>query len=162
MPCPKCGRASQILGGEYESTQSPRSAKVTLHPDFQRYGKRRVQEALDEYLLRHNEQAARELEESIVEAVPTAGPILDALRGSTSMALAAWVSVLLAIATLILTVTDDQGLSKQELQEVIDAVRDGATSSESTKPAGPSSPSAPSQPGSPPPTVIELPTPDTH
>lgn len=163
--CPVCGRPVPAVDGHYtQDANNMLKAQLWLSPaqaDRLRaaviWARQREKRGDD------HEMTARHLEEELVRVVPRAAPILDAFKGQASMALAAWISVLLSLMTFFLTVTADDGLSERDLEQILsETVKTVRSEQSPTVPAAPTQSAPPTQSPEQPPTVTELPTPETR
>lgn len=165
IPCPVCGRGAAVVDGDYTSDGEgnlratlwlTREQDLRLRAALIRAKQRQVRGASDE-------EAAQQLEDSLVEAVPQAKSVLDAFKGERGMATATWLGVLISLVTVFLTLTSDNGISEQDLERILDeTVRSVQSEQSRTEPQDPSTSAERQQPRVQPPVVFDLPTPETH
>lgn len=164
--CPYCGVVSPAINAEYyrDGFGVWRAIYNASREQLESIGMA-VRGAKTALRSNGDQKAAAELlEKEIVNAAPDVKPILEALKGSGSMAIATWLSVLLSMAMFFLAIhTADSGVSSDELERILDETVRAVHSGQShTGPAVPSTSGEVPPPEVPPPTVTELPTPDTR
>ncbi|GGH44927.1 hypothetical protein [Microbacterium album] len=163
--CPACGKSASYVDGTYNDINGRTTATLRLSPRQLHRLKQSlawVQQQADSV---DDEKKVRVLEQTLVENIPQAKPWLEKFRGPTSMAAAAWASVLVAVISAIVALVALSGnqLSEEQFQQLLEetvrAVQNGQSPAE---PGGtiPSAPPPQSQEQAPP--ATELPTPKTR
>lgn len=162
--CPVCGRSAEVADGSYRADyRGGVSVDLKLSPSQRQALRSALKRA--EQGRRKGEDAesiARHLEDTVVEVVPAASSVIEKFSGNKGMAAAAWLGVLISLITLLLQVTTDSGISEQELQQILDETVRAVQSEHELGEELPPLPSVPERGAAKPPTVTEIPTPETH
>lgn len=169
--CPSCGQMASIMdgrfnisGGTLEVLDGPqwtrdlliRLSKKDIH-------KLRTAVAWVEQQPEPSDHTADVLAKSITVAVPQVAPWLRRAAEQFRDNPAGWTSVLIALVTLFVSIGANQGISADQLEEILDeTVR--SVQNEQVQPSGeePMQPSPATPPPEEPPTATELPTPKTR
>jgi hypothetical protein len=163
--CPICGRPAEIADGKYSDRSGVFSAQLRLSPSQIETLRKSLRWAEQELAKPEpdEDRAVRVLEATIERAVPDGRSFLEHFRGKTSMAAAAWLACLIALVTLLVSVTANQGINPEDLERILDeTVRSAQNEQPREAPAEPteSPPPQPSPESIPP--ATELPTPKTR
>lgn len=162
--CPLCGRPAEVADGSYRADyRGGMSVNLKLSPS-QRQVLRAALRRAEQGRRKGDdvESIARRLEDTFAEVAPGASSVIEKFSGKQSMAAAAWLAVLISLVTLLLQVTDDSGISEQELQQILDETVRAVQSEHELGEQLPTLPSSPERGATEPPAVTELPTPETH
>jgi len=155
--CPVCGKPTEILSGDYTTEHDgSTNARLVLTASQLRRLAQSLEWARQELAnpTPDEEHAVRVLEKTIEVQAPQVKAWLDRFKGSTSMATATWLGALMTVLTLLLQIFGtDQGVSGDELERILDETVRAIHSEQSTE-----APVTPPRP----PTVTELPAPETH
>ena len=144
-PCPYCGGTGRIPDGVYELTGGVvrylASGAVSV-ADL-----RRLQDVLRDAQQRN--ATPSEIAEDIERKVPAAGGIAATFSSTMSMAIAAWLTVLLSLITMILMLRPHDsagGLTETQVEQAVEqAIRQAGASAHATAPAAHSFPRSAAQ-----------------
>jgi hypothetical protein len=145
-----CGRPAPYVDGTYDVVNDRMTARLRLSSRqiFQlRAVLRKAEEAATEEAQR---ASALQMEATLRDTVPEISGVLDKIGSPASMGFAAWLSVLMAVVTLIVTF-GSQGIDQGELEQIVEQTVSRMLLEQQED----------SQPITPPP-AIEIPPPNTH
>jgi hypothetical protein len=135
--CPRCGGPAKVIDAKF-SMQNGRLS-VTLHPTPAQA--RRLRQTLmwaqSKRAELDDERVANRIEHQIRKEVPQAATWLDSLASKKAMGAAAWLSLLIALLSLLLSATD-KGLSAEDVERIVQTVQ--TTEHEQQAPTPPTAP----------------------
>jgi hypothetical protein len=157
--CPACGAMAEIMDGEFDFVDG--AVTVLSASKF-------TQDQLAKFGATLNElrktRASPEVVANAIEAeAPELTTIASMLRGQNSVALAAWLAVLIALVQWLTARSDTKPLTSNDVARIVEKINDQQHSAPTTQPqpAPPQSPTTPpSDPLAAPDTQTNPPTPE--
>lgn len=163
--CSICGRPAERVDGTYSFSNGEQHVALRLS-GAQLFRLRQSLAWAHKELAKPDpdlHRTARVLEKTVEANAPQAKRWLDRFQSTTSMALAAWVGALAGVIAALVSLTPNQGVSADDLERILDETVRAVRSEQA-----PAEPVTPTQKGLlpesqvRPPTVTELPTPETR